>query len=77
MANKACFTVYQSLIFYSITVPGPVRELYVDETSKHSVVLKWLPPDEPNGILVGYDIGYQQSKFHSCFRVLLKCNHYK
>ncbi|XP_033746160.1 neuroglian-like isoform X1 [Pecten maximus] len=40
-------------------VPGPVRKLHVEKRGKSYILLKWLPPDEPNGILKGYDIGYQ------------------
>ncbi|XP_067685215.1 neuroglian-like isoform X1 [Haliotis asinina] len=40
-------------------VPGPVRSLHAEAFGMSYVLLKWLPPDEPNGILLGYDIGYQ------------------
>ena len=43
-------------------VPGPVRHLHENQLGSNYVVLKWLPPEEPNGILMGYDIGYQPSK---------------
>ena len=26
------------------------------------VVLEWLPPEETNGLLLGFDIGYQSGK---------------
>lgn len=41
-------------------VPGPVRNLQSDEVDSHYTVLKWDPPDEPNGLLQGYDLGYQK-----------------
>ncbi|XP_041347734.1 neuroglian-like [Gigantopelta aegis] len=41
--------------------PGPVRELHVEATGMKYVLLKWLPPDEPNGVLTGYNIGYQEA----------------
>ncbi|KAK3101285.1 hypothetical protein FSP39_002402 [Pinctada imbricata] len=40
-------------------VPGPVRSLREMEIKSNEAQLTWLPPDEPNGELVGYDIGYQ------------------
>ncbi|KAK6175692.1 hypothetical protein SNE40_014093 [Patella caerulea] len=39
--------------------PGPVRKLHTEAYGMSYVLLKWLPPDEPNGLLIGYDIGYQ------------------
>ncbi|XP_061178933.1 neuroglian-like [Saccostrea echinata] len=41
-------------------VPGPVRNLQKDDVESDHVVLKWDPPDEPNGLLLGYDLGYQK-----------------
>ncbi|XP_052096594.1 neuroglian-like [Mytilus californianus] len=43
-------------------VPGPVRHLHEHRIGSTYVVLKWLPPEEPNGVLMGYDIGYQPIK---------------
>lgn len=42
-------------------VPDPVRDLHIEEHGITYALLKWLPPEEPNGKLLGYDIGYQQS----------------
>ncbi|ESO91343.1 hypothetical protein LOTGIDRAFT_153779 [Lottia gigantea] len=42
--------------------PGPVRNLHTEAYGMTYVVLKWLPPDEPNGILIGYGISYQTGK---------------
>ncbi|XP_076448650.1 neuroglian-like [Babylonia areolata] len=39
--------------------PSSVRELHVEAYGVGYVLLKWLPPDQPNGILEGYDIAYQ------------------
>ena len=39
--------------------PGPVRNLEEKEIGTTYALLKWLPPDIPNGELLGYDIGYQ------------------
>ncbi|XP_025107888.1 neuroglian-like [Pomacea canaliculata] len=39
--------------------PSAVRELHVEAYGVGYVLLKWLPPDQPNGLLQGYDIAYQ------------------
>ncbi|KAL8594881.1 hypothetical protein ACOMHN_038444 [Nucella lapillus] len=39
--------------------PSAVRGLLATEVEEEHVVLEWLPPDEPNGKLQGFDIGYQ------------------
>ncbi|XP_022300352.2 neuroglian-like [Crassostrea virginica] len=41
-------------------VPGPVRNLQLEEVEGYHAVLKWDPPDEPNGLLLGYNLGYQK-----------------
>ncbi|XP_045164292.1 neuroglian-like isoform X1 [Mercenaria mercenaria] len=41
-------------------VPDPVRDLRIEAHGTTYALLKWLPPEEPNGLLLGYDIGYQQ-----------------
>ncbi|XP_053377486.1 neuroglian-like isoform X2 [Mercenaria mercenaria] len=42
-------------------VPGPVQWLAVGKRSSNSVTFTWMKPSEEecNGILIGYDIGYQ------------------
>ena len=40
-------------------MPDPVRDLHIEAHGTTYVLLKWLPPEEPNGHLLGYDIGYQ------------------
>ena len=44
------------------TAPSSVRELHVEAFGVGYVLLKWLPPDQPNGVLQGYDIAYQHSE---------------
>ncbi|XP_059147858.1 neuroglian-like [Physella acuta] len=41
-------------------VPSAVRDLRVHAFGVAYVLLKWKPPQHPNGILLGYDIAYQQ-----------------
>ncbi|XP_041350235.1 neuroglian-like [Gigantopelta aegis] len=41
-------------------VPGPIRRLHTEAHGPDHVLLRWLPPEVPNGILVGYNIGYQE-----------------
>ncbi|PVD25359.1 hypothetical protein C0Q70_15859 [Pomacea canaliculata] len=42
-----------------VKAPSAVRELHVEAYGVGYVLLKWLPPDQPNGLLQGYDIAYQ------------------
>jgi hypothetical protein len=53
------FTETNKFVFI---VPGPVRHLHEQRIGSDYVLLKWLPPEEPNGLLLGYDIGYQPSE---------------
>ncbi|CAL1545528.1 unnamed protein product [Lymnaea stagnalis] len=41
-------------------VPSAVRDLRLQAYGVAYVLLKWKPPQHPNGIVVGYDIAYQQ-----------------
>ncbi|XP_029974426.1 neural cell adhesion molecule L1.2 isoform X2 [Salarias fasciatus] len=41
-------------------VPGRPMSLILDSPSETEITLHWTPPDEPNGILVGYLLQYQQ-----------------
>uniref|UniRef100_A0AC34QKY1 Fibronectin type-III domain-containing protein n=1 Tax=Panagrolaimus sp. JU765 TaxID=591449 RepID=A0AC34QKY1_9BILA len=41
------------------TAPGPVGDLIVYSTSPESVQLTWRPPQNPNGVISGYEITYQ------------------
>lgn len=41
-------------------VPGPPVSLILDSPSETEMTLHWMPPDEPNGVLVGYLLQYQQ-----------------
>uniref|UniRef100_A0A672IHP9 L1 cell adhesion molecule, paralog a n=1 Tax=Salarias fasciatus TaxID=181472 RepID=A0A672IHP9_SALFA len=43
-------------------VPGRPMSLILDSPSETEITLHWTPPDEPNGILVGYLLQYQQSE---------------
>uniref|UniRef100_A0A672IHB4 L1 cell adhesion molecule, paralog a n=1 Tax=Salarias fasciatus TaxID=181472 RepID=A0A672IHB4_SALFA len=42
-------------------VPGRPMSLILDSPSETEITLHWTPPDEPNGILVGYLLQYQQN----------------
>lgn len=46
-------------------VPGPPTSLVLDSPSETEITLHWTPPDQPNGILIGYVLQYQQSENHS------------
>nr|XP_046251660.1 neural cell adhesion molecule L1.2 isoform X2 [Scatophagus argus] len=41
-------------------VPGPPMSLMLDSPSETEMTLRWTPPDQPNGILTGYLLQYQQ-----------------
>uniref|UniRef100_A0A8C5HJB4 Neural cell adhesion molecule L1.1-like n=1 Tax=Gouania willdenowi TaxID=441366 RepID=A0A8C5HJB4_GOUWI len=53
------------LFIYLLTVvvfpaPGPPASLSFDSPSETSLILFWTPPAEPNGVLLGYVVQYQQ-----------------
>ena len=39
-------------------VPGPVSNLSYNITSNTSAVIMWSEPEEPNGVITGYDVVY-------------------
>ncbi|KAM9350723.1 neural cell adhesion molecule L1.2 [Symphorus nematophorus] len=41
-------------------VPGPPASLMLDSPSETEITLHWMPPSQPNGILIGYLLQYQQ-----------------
>ena len=45
-----------------ISVPGIVPMFEVREVGSHHFRLAWSPPVEPNGIITGYVIGFQEGK---------------
>uniref|UniRef100_A0A7N8XT36 Neural cell adhesion molecule L1 n=1 Tax=Mastacembelus armatus TaxID=205130 RepID=A0A7N8XT36_9TELE len=45
-------------------VPGPPMSLMLDSPSETEMTLHWTPPDQPNGVLIGYLLQYQQSEHH-------------
>lgn len=45
-------------------MPGPVRDLRIEKFGTTFALLQWLPPEEPNGRLLGYDIGYEKRKYN-------------
>ena len=40
-------------------VPGKVMMFEVQERGSHHFVVGWEPPTEPNGILLGYNLGHR------------------
>lgn len=50
----------RDVVFVSLTVPSTVRDLRLQAFGVAYVLLKWKPPLQPNGVIVGYDIAYQQ-----------------
>uniref|UniRef100_A0A669BY53 Neural cell adhesion molecule L1 n=1 Tax=Oreochromis niloticus TaxID=8128 RepID=A0A669BY53_ORENI len=43
-------------------VPGPPLTLTLDSPSETEMTLHWTPPGQPNGVLIGYLLQYQQSE---------------
>lgn len=41
-------------------VPGPPMSLTLNSPSETEMTLHWTPPDQPNGVLVGYFLHYQR-----------------
>ncbi|XP_059189152.1 neural cell adhesion molecule L1.2 isoform X1 [Centropristis striata] len=41
-------------------VPGPPMSLRLDSPSETEMTLHWTPPGQPNGVLIGYLLQYQQ-----------------
>lgn len=62
----------EKLFFSFVVAPGPVRNLHAERQGAKYVLLKWLPPDEPNGVLLGYDIGYQPGKICTSLKITRK-----
>uniref|UniRef100_A0A3Q3K4I2 Neural cell adhesion molecule L1 n=1 Tax=Monopterus albus TaxID=43700 RepID=A0A3Q3K4I2_MONAL len=50
-------------------VPGPPVSLMLDSPSETEMTLHWTPPEQPNGILIGYLLQYQQSDDDSPMQV--------
>lgn len=48
-----------------LLVPGHPTSLMLDSPSETEMTLHWAPPAEPNGVLVGYLLQYQQSEHRS------------
>lgn len=49
-------------MFSLLLVPGPPMSLELDSPSETEITLQWTPPDQPNGILIGYVLQYQRSE---------------
>lgn len=48
--------------FVFLLVPGPPLTLTLDSPSETEMTLHWTPPGQPNGVLIGYLLQYQQSE---------------
>lgn len=55
---------FNQSLFVLLLVPGPPMNLMLDSPSETEMILRWTPPGEPNGILIGYLLQYQQSEHH-------------
>ena len=52
-----------TLILVNLSAPGRVTNLRVLYRGAHHFLVEWDKPREPNGILTGFEIGYQESKY--------------
>ena len=55
-------------------VPGPPKSLSLAAIGATHFMMEWLPPDEPNGEIIGYHFSYQSSKTKHFFcTIRLQC----
>ena len=47
------------IILMSCVVPGPCKSLKVQVTSTNFLEVAWTPPTQPNGVIQGYQLGWQ------------------
>ncbi len=47
-------------------VPGSPSSLLLDSPSETEMTLHWTPPTQPNGVLKGYVLQYQQGALTDC-----------
>lgn len=40
-------------------VPGPVHGVETEQWGSSAILLSWQPPEQPNGIITGYEISYE------------------
>ncbi|XP_073731454.1 neural cell adhesion molecule L1.2 isoform X1 [Misgurnus anguillicaudatus] len=59
--NKGEGPQSEPLVFHTPEgVPGPPSSLLLDSPSETEMTLHWTPPTQPNGVLLGYVLQYQQ-----------------
>uniref|UniRef100_A0A8C2D3J9 L1 cell adhesion molecule, paralog a n=1 Tax=Cyprinus carpio TaxID=7962 RepID=A0A8C2D3J9_CYPCA len=55
-------------VIHFFPVPGPPSSLLLDSPSETEMTLHWTPPTQPNGVLKGYTLKYQQGALtNMCF----------
>uniref|UniRef100_A0A3B4BL59 Neural cell adhesion molecule L1 n=1 Tax=Periophthalmus magnuspinnatus TaxID=409849 RepID=A0A3B4BL59_9GOBI len=52
----------ETLLFNTNEGPGPPKSLTLDSPSETEITLRWIPPEEPNGVLKGYLLQYHRVK---------------
>lgn len=40
-------------------MPGPVHGVETSQWGSSAILLSWQPPEQPNGVLTGYEISYE------------------
>lgn len=64
---------YLLLSYYFLcTAPGKVGSFMALVRGSGHFHLKWEPPEEKNGVLIGYNIGFQKSKFFLDIKITCK-----
>ena len=58
MAAGTCIIDFSML--FSIAVPGKASKFKVVEVGSHHFGVEWMDPMEPNGIIVGYTLGFRE-----------------
>ena len=58
LTGLICFIIHCSTTLLCHIVPGPLDPPAVGDLTPTSVVLTWGPPEDPNGIILGYQLEY-------------------
>ena len=48
------------ICFFTVLVPGKVQYLFIQSRGSRYFLLEWKEPENPNGELLGYQIGYKK-----------------
>lgn len=57
-ASKRITLIHYYLLLHKILEPSAPRSLSADDIQSTSIILSWLPPNTPNGIIMQYEVQY-------------------